>query len=236
MVWNSADFVSIRAFEPFLNLPSLRTVRSIEDDGEWCTIAPNGELGEVSPHRHGESLAPARSIPSLPSDSVFTFIFLQTNTFPTTSDQSAFADGTGERWARRNIMTLELTHTPACLIDMEDIAQLFPSLQILLLEPQRVPDGKIERYAERGSRRVLSTALGKMKSLRKLKIVIYPIPNITTNLYNDIAASLGPGNVLDLARMPDLQHLEVPCTCFLTRASYLLVELQRFPARFYRSL
>lgn len=54
-VWTSGRPVRIGAFEPFLNLPSLRTVRGAQDDGEWCTIAPGGGQCEPSAHLHGKS-------------------------------------------------------------------------------------------------------------------------------------------------------------------------------------
>lgn len=61
-LWNSGGPISITAFEPFLNLPSLRTVRCLRDNGDWCVLAPGGEHVLLPPfhsksHRREASFA-----------------------------------------------------------------------------------------------------------------------------------------------------------------------------------
>ncbi|KAG6354039.1 hypothetical protein INS49_005010 [Diaporthe citri] len=109
---------------------------------------------------------------------------------------------------RRNIITLELMGSQACQYDMEDIAQLFPCLEILSVENEVFGHGRLANYIARGRRGALSTKLRKLTALRTLKIHVYP--DLYFYDYDDVTASLGPGNVLNLAQMSILQHLEVP--------------------------
>lgn len=99
---------------------------------------------------------------------------------------------------------------------MEDIAQLFPCLEVLSVG-RRLSSSALVRaynYIDRGSRRDLSTTFGRLTALRSLEIEIEPYPTITSDLYNVITASLGPGNVLSLAQLPNLQRLGVPLYMF----------------------
>lgn len=99
---------------------------------------------------------------------------------------------------------------------MEDIAQLFPCLEVLSVG-RRLPGsapGRACNYIDRGSRRDLSTTFGRLTALRSLEIEIYLDPAITDDLYNVVTASLGPGNVLSLAQLPNLQRLGVPLFMF----------------------
>lgn len=99
---------------------------------------------------------------------------------------------------------------------MEDIAQLFPCLEVLSVgrRLRGSAPGRARNYVGRGSRRDLSTTFGRLTALRSLEIKIYPDPAITSNLYNLVTASLGPGNVLSLAQLPNLQRLGVPSYVF----------------------
>lgn len=72
-------------------------------------------------------------------------------------------------------------------------------------------------------RRDLSTTLAEMESLRTFKIDIYfPDASIIHNPHDDTTTSLGPGNVLNLAQLPNLQHVEVPLYMFAHRAQSAL--------------
>ncbi|KAH8777782.1 hypothetical protein F5883DRAFT_613987 [Diaporthe sp. PMI_573] len=120
----------------------------------------------------------------------------------------------GDRLPRHNITKLALTDSSACLYDFEDIAQLFPRLEVLSVMVRSSQPGRLEHYIARGSRRDLSTTLGKMTALRILETDMYPNPDITSRLYGDITASLGPGNVLSLARLPNLEQIQIPLYMF----------------------
>lgn len=104
-----------------------------------------------------------------------------------------------------------------CPHDVEDIAQFFPSLEHLEVDGFSDTD-RLKSFLERGSRRELSTSLGKLTAIRTLKIDLLPHGYITNDLYNDMAASLGPSKVLSVAHLPDLQKLEVPLYMFTRRA------------------
>lgn len=53
-MWCPSGLPSVENLEPFLDLPSLRTVRSIGDDGNWCHLTPRAELYEPEAHLHSE--------------------------------------------------------------------------------------------------------------------------------------------------------------------------------------
>ncbi|KAK7699401.1 hypothetical protein SLS64_011697 [Diaporthe eres] len=185
-----AGGMSVEAFEPFLALPSLRTVRII---------------GEPELHLNSE-WDPSNVPVAYPVCKWFLFISLAIQSQkPRAFSQvrNASADGTGERWARPNITTLDLTAADVRQCGMEAIGRLFPCLEVLSVANQ---------YYVR--RRDLSTSLGKLTALRTLKLDIYPDDLILSDQYNDVTASLGPGNVLNLAQLPILQHLEVPLYMF----------------------
>lgn len=57
--------LGVEMFQYFLDLPSLRTVRSISDDGNWCVFAPDAELYEPLQHPQGESSPGETSVPYL---------------------------------------------------------------------------------------------------------------------------------------------------------------------------
>lgn len=209
-LWCYAGGMSVEAFEPFLALPSLRTVRFIGDNGDWCHLSPRAELNEPELHLNSE-WDPSNVPVAYPVCKWFLFISLAIQSQkPRAFSQvrNASADGTGERWARPNITTLDLTavdrHVRQC--DMEDIGRLFPCLEVLSVADQY--------YVGGDNRRDLSTSLGKLTALRTLKLDIYPDDLILSDQYNDVTASLGPGNVLNLAQLPILQHLEVPLYMF----------------------
>lgn len=107
-----------------------------------------------------------------------------------------------------------MSYSKTCQYDLEDIAQLFPSLEHLQVDCISDTE-RLKSYLERGSRRELSTSLGKLTALKTLKIDLYPKKGTMTNdLYNDIAASLGPGKVLSVAQLPNLHKVEVPLCMF----------------------
>lgn len=66
----------------------------------------------------------------------------------------------------------------------------------------------------RGDGGDLSTALGKLTALQKLKIDIYPGGAFSTSVYNYLTGLLGPGKVLSLAQLPFLRQVEVPLFMF----------------------
>lgn len=134
---------------------------------------------------------------------------------PTSQVRNTYADGTGDGWAARNITTLDLTYSRSRQHDLEDVAQLFPCLEILSVESECFRRGRLAAYITRGSRRgELSTRLGRLTALRTLKLNFYPNFPINNDFYNDIIESLGPGSVLSLAQLPILQHLEVSLYMF----------------------
>lgn len=96
---------------------------------------------------------------------------------------------------------------------MGDIAELFPCLEVLSVESEFHHDEILNAYIAHGRRGALSTKIGILTALRTLKIHLYPNP-LTNDLYNDVTASLGPGNVLNLAQLPILEHVEVPLYMF----------------------
>ncbi|KAL2279431.1 hypothetical protein FJTKL_13497 [Diaporthe vaccinii] len=53
-LWCYAGGMSVEAFEPFLDLPSLRTVRSLGDEGNWCCLSPRAEPYEPDLHLPSE--------------------------------------------------------------------------------------------------------------------------------------------------------------------------------------
>lgn len=55
--------LGVEMFQYLLDLPSLRTVRSISDDGNWCVFAPDAELYEPLQHPQGESSPGETSVP-----------------------------------------------------------------------------------------------------------------------------------------------------------------------------
>lgn len=58
-------YLGVELFQNFLDLPSLKTVRSISDDGNWCVFAPGAELYEPWQHPQGESSPGKTSVPYL---------------------------------------------------------------------------------------------------------------------------------------------------------------------------
>lgn len=50
----SYEYLSVEAFELFLALPSLKTIQSIRDDGNWWHLTPRAELYEPEMHLHSE--------------------------------------------------------------------------------------------------------------------------------------------------------------------------------------
>lgn len=93
---------------------------------------------------------------------------------------------------------------------MEDIAQLFPCLKYLSLEQAYGLSNRMQKRIAGGSRRELSTSLGKMTALQTLNIDIF----VASGFYNDSTPPLGSGNVLSLVQLLNLQHLEVPLSMF----------------------
>lgn len=74
---------------------------------------------------------------------------------------------------------------------------------------------RLKYYITHGSRRDLSTALGKLTALRILDITMYTDCTIADHLYYDTARTLGPAKVLNLAQLPNLQHITVPMYIFV---------------------
>lgn len=58
-------YLGVEMFQYSLDLPSLKTVRSISDNGNWCVFAPGAELCEPWQHPQGESSPGKTSVPYL---------------------------------------------------------------------------------------------------------------------------------------------------------------------------
>lgn len=97
---------------------------------------------------------------------------------------------------------------------MNDIAQLFPCLEVLSVKSLFCPSEVIEDDVSHANRQELSTILRKLPALRTLRLNLYPSVGIQSSLHSEITASLGPYSVLDLSELPNLQHLEVPFYMF----------------------
>lgn len=215
--------LDVEMFQCFLDLPSLRTVRSISDDGNWNIFAPSVELYEPLQHLPGESRQRKTFDPCLRAVAFFHFILATDQGQRQHCHTEAYLlTRTDVRSPRRNITTLQLYDSSACQDDMEDIAEVFPCLEVLSVKRARPGStaGRAGHYIERSSLTDLSTILGNMTALRSLEIEIYPDADITSELYhNVITASLGPSDVLSLARLPNLQRLEVPLYMFAHMSS-----------------
>lgn len=87
---------------------------------------------------------------------------------------------------------------------------MFPCLQVLEVVAPFSDSDRLSHYTSNGSMRDLSSSLGKISALQTLKVSIYPHANVTGFEYARTIGQLGPGSVLGLAQLPNLQHLEVP--------------------------